>query len=97
MYQLFVRNIVKPLRVRVHGPMNPVIVGQSVTLNCIVDGARPPVTISWLNNSIAIQNQPLSSHDLTSDETYRSVYFSFFVLELDRIILCGSPRVIFSS
>ena len=90
----FFKNVcytVKPLRARVHGPMSPVVAGQSVTLSCIVDGARPPVTISWLNNSKILSNQPLSSNDLTSDETYRSVFYSLSPFILSSFSLLSLP------
>ena len=62
---------VKPLSLRVRGPMAPVVAGEMVSLTCSVDGARPRATIDWFNRSDLVDPQPASRDDPMSDTTFR--------------------------
>lgn len=62
---------VEPTTLHVRGPMTPVTAGDVVSLTCIVEGARPASSITWFNQSLVIDPQPLPSTDVLSDGSFR--------------------------
>ncbi|RWS29348.1 hemicentin-1-like protein [Leptotrombidium deliense] len=63
---------VKPLTLRVRGPVTPAVAGEMVSLACVVEGARPAANIVWFNRSEVVNPHPPSSVDLMNDGTYRT-------------------------
>ena len=62
---------VKPLALKIRGPVTPVVAGEMVSLTCSVEGARPAASIDWFNRSELVDPQPLSMDEVTSDGTFR--------------------------
>jgi len=62
---------VKPLSLKIQGPLSPVMSGEQLTISCSVEGARPPASISWYNRSELVNPQPEHKEELTEDGTFR--------------------------
>ena len=47
--------VLAPLATAIRGPETPVVLGQEVSLQCIVTGARPEPVIQWLGEVTSLQ------------------------------------------
>ncbi|RWS14947.1 hemicentin-1-like isoform X2 [Dinothrombium tinctorium] len=63
---------VKPLTLRVRGPLTPVVAGEMISLSCVVEGARPAASIEWFNRSEVVSPHPPATTDLMNDGTFRT-------------------------
>ena len=62
---------VKPLSLKIRGPVTPVVAGEMASLTCSVEGARPAASIDWFNRSELLDPQPISTEEVASDGTFR--------------------------
>ena len=47
--------VLAPLAIAIRGPEAPVVLGQEVSLQCVVTGARPVPVIQWLGEGTSLQ------------------------------------------
>ena len=74
---------VKPLEVNLTGLEGSVREGTAVVVYCVARGARPAATISWLNDSSALDKNAVET-TLLQVITIRSLFISLLSTQLQR-------------